>query len=146
MNIFARGVAVAVAVVSLAACTASGNMFPLNDQAQQLGVPTFEFVRQGIDRGPVTVVMPDGEVLHGRYQVARDATFGLGFGKFSSIGTRGAVSGFSNATVVGVGGGTAFASVIGPKTTINCQLTVDLGGHGGGMCATPQGAQYQLMF
>jgi hypothetical protein len=146
MNMLARGVAATVAVVSLGACTVSGNMYPLNPNAQALGAPRFEFVRQGTDNGPVKVTMPDGEVLQGRYQVARDATLGLGFGNFSAFGTRGAVSGFSNATVVGVGGGTAFASAIGPKTTINCQLTVDLGGHGGGMCATPQGAQYQVMF
>ena len=35
----------------------------------QIGSPRFEFVRQGVNHGPVTITMPDGEVLNGRYQV-----------------------------------------------------------------------------
>jgi hypothetical protein len=35
---------------------------------------------------------------------------------------------------------------MGPKTTINCLLTVSLGGHDGGLCLTVAGAQYQVMF
>lgn len=144
-SMFPQRAAGALLVLLLGACSDSGSMFPLNPAAQAIGSPKFEFVRQGIDRGPLTLTMPNGEVLQGRYQVARNGSIGVGFGSFSSYGSH-PVFGTTNATTVGVGGGTVFASATGPKTTINCQLTIDLGGHGGGMCATPQDAQWQVIF
>lgn len=118
MKIFACGVAVAVAVVLLAACTSFGTMFPLNSGAQAIGAPKFQFVRQGIDRGPVTITTPDGEVLLGRYQVTRNAAISVGFGSFSGFGTGSGAFGTSSATSVGFGGNSpAFASPTGPKTS-----------------------------
>jgi hypothetical protein len=108
MRVFVRGIALALSVVSLAACMTTGRGFPLNKQAQQLGVSTFEFVRQGTDSSPVKVTMPHGERLEGRYQVARDATLRRGFGSFCAFGTAGAVSGFSHASALSIGDGKLF--------------------------------------
>jgi hypothetical protein len=64
--------------------------------------------------------MPDGEILHGRYEQEQ-------------------APGFSGAHPA-----TAFAS--GPKTTIHCRLTIPFGSHGSGVCETTTGAHYQVSF
>lgn len=51
---------------TLGACTDSARVFPLDPASAQAGVPKIDFVRRGIGRGPVTITMPDGEILQGK--------------------------------------------------------------------------------
>jgi hypothetical protein len=65
-------------VAAVSGCTDTARVFPMDQAAAQAGVPKVEFVRQGIGRGPVTITMPDGEVLKGEYQVTENAAVGIG--------------------------------------------------------------------
>jgi len=80
-------------------CTATAEVGALNDKARQVGLPKMEFVKQGTGGGPVTVTMPDGEVLHGRYGVATDGVVGIGSG--TAFGPRGSAYYTSTSTFIG---------------------------------------------
>jgi hypothetical protein len=121
--------------VLLASCTDTGRIFPMDEAAMKVGQPTFQFVRQGLGHGPVTVTMPDGEILQGEYQVTENAAIGVGF------------AGSHTATALAMGSNRhTVVSANGPKTIMNCDATADLGGHGSGVCETNQGAHYRIMF
>jgi hypothetical protein len=51
----------------------------MDDAALRDGTPKVEFTRYGLGHGPVTITMPDGEILHGEYQVSENAAVGLGW-------------------------------------------------------------------
>jgi hypothetical protein len=118
-----------------AACTDTGRSFPLDDASLAAGVPTFQFVRQGLGHGPVTVTMPDGEVLQGEYQVTENAAVGIGF------------SGAHSAVAVGYGSGRpVVVNATGPRGTIlSCDGALDIGGHGSLVCQTNHGTKYRVM-
>ena len=130
---FMRPIAAVVSLLALAACTDTGTLTPLNGQAQEIGVPQIEF-RRGLPQGPVKVTMPDGEVLNGRFAVAQGGGFATVYG----------TGGVATATAVGAGGN-VFISASGPRTSMTCQAQVGFG-HGGGICRTVSGAEYQVMF
>jgi hypothetical protein len=132
-----------VLTLLLGACTDVAQMTPINDQAAKLGAPTVEFVRQGIGRGPVTVTMPDGEVLHGRYQVIQNGA--IGFGSGFAFGPGGSTYATGSTVTMG-GGGAVMVSASGDRGTVmTCQGEASFG-HGGGVCRTLKGAEYQMMF
>ncbi len=118
----------------LAACTDSADVFPLNEAAHKIGSPTISFVRQGIDRGPVTITMPDGEVLQGYYRVARGGGAAMAF------------SGGQTATAIGFGDGAVQFVAKGPKTEMLCRGTSSIGGHGNGQCQTFEGAVWAVSY
>ena len=60
-------------------CTSTADIFPLNASARAIGDPDIKFVREGIDQGPVTATMPDGEVLHRRYPEPRSPSSSRGW-------------------------------------------------------------------
>ena len=60
-----------VCLAGLVGCAATADTFPLNDAAKRLGPVHVSFVRNGIGRGPVTIMMPDGEVLTGEQDKVR---------------------------------------------------------------------------
>ncbi len=126
----------------LGGCTATAEVGALNDKARQVGLPKLEFVKQGTGSGSTTVTMPDGEVLHGRYGVATDG--GVGIGSGTAFGPRGSASYTGSSTFIG-SGGNAYAIANGPKTSMSCQVQVGFG-HGGGICRTSDGAEYQVAF
>jgi hypothetical protein len=70
---------IGLGAVLLAGCADTADTFPLNDAARKIGRPKVEFVRTGIGRGPITITMPDGEVLTGTWRVAFDGAVGMGF-------------------------------------------------------------------
>lgn len=119
----------------LGGCADSARIFPMNQAAMQSGTPKFDFVRQGMGRGPVTVTMPDGEILQGEYQITENAAVGMGF------------SGGRSATAIAYGSGRhTVIAASGTKTIMNCDATADIGGHGSGICETNSGGQYRVMF
>jgi hypothetical protein len=117
------------------ACTDTGRIFALDDASLAAGTPTFEFVRQGIGRGPVTVTMPDGEILKGEYQVTNNDSVGVAF------------AGGHMATALASGSGRPVAvNATGPRGTImTCDGALDIGGHGTLVCQTNHGTKYRVM-
>jgi hypothetical protein len=120
----------------LAGCTDQARIYPMDDATLRAGIPKFEFVRQGMGRGPVTVTMPDGEILRGEYQIMENAAVGFAF------------SGTRAATAVSYGSGRPIViSATGDRGTImNCDGAADIGGHGSGTCETNRGNKYRVMF
>jgi len=115
-------------VLALTACTDTADTFPLNDAAKNLGPIQASFVRTGIGRGPVTITMADGEVLHGEYRVAFGATQSYAF------------SGPFVASALVITDGPVQFVATGPKTQIICRGTSSTLGHGSGQCQTYEGA------
>jgi hypothetical protein len=133
-----RTFAACVLVLTLTACSYndSARVYPLDPAAMQAGTPKIDFERHGTGRGPVTVTMPDGEILHGEYQVTEDAAVGIGF------------AGTHAATAIGYGSNRRVViSATGDHGTImNCDGTADIDGHGSGTCETSRGFKYRVMF
>jgi hypothetical protein len=125
-----------LAIVLLSGCADQARVYPMDDAAMRSGAPTFEFVRQGLGHGPVTVTMPDGEILHGEYQITENAAIGVGF------------SGGRTTTAIGYGGGRPVViSATGERGTIlNCEGAASIGGHGSAVCKTNHDATYRVMF
>jgi hypothetical protein len=132
----ARLAIVGAAGCLLSNCADSARMYPMDPTAMQAGTPKFEFVRQGMGRGPVTVTMPDGEILRGEYQITENAAVGVGF------------AGARTATAVGYGSGrpVVISATRDRGTVMNCEGTADIGGHGSGICETSRGNKYRVMF
>jgi hypothetical protein len=124
------------AAALLGACTDQARVYPMDPAALQAGTPKIEFERRGLGRGPVTVTMPDGEILHGEYQVTENASVGVGF------------SGTRTATALAYGSGRPVViSATGDRGTIvNCEGSADIGGHGSGICQDSRGNKYRVMF
>jgi hypothetical protein len=118
-----------------AACADTGRSYPMDDASLAAGTPKFDFVRQGIGRGPVTVTMPDGEVLQGDYQVTNNDSVGVAF------------AGGHMATGIASGSGRpVVVNAVGPRGTIlNCEGAIDIGGHGSVICQTNHGTKYRVM-
>lgn len=125
-----RGLALAA---MLAACTDSADTFPLNEQARRIGSPTLSFVRTGTGRGPVTITMPDGEVLRGDYRINRSGFIGTAF------------AGRHSATTIGMGDGFVQFVANGPRTQLLCRgVTGALSNHGNGECESAAGARWAV--
>lgn len=120
--------------VLLSACTSSADVFPLNAAARTIGDPKISFVREGLDHGPVTAVMPDGEIMHGHYRVARSGDIAMAF------------SGGQTATALGLGEGGVQFVLRGPHTEMLCRGSVSLGGHGNGECQAVDGAVWAVSY
>ena len=114
-------------VLLCAACTDHARIYPMDDAASRAGIPKIEFVRLGKSKGPVTVTMPDGEVLYGEYQVTANAAKGLGAATHTAI----------RPIVI---------SATGPHTILNCEGTTDFVGNGSGVCTTSRGNRYGVIF
>lgn len=121
-----------VSLLTLAGCADTADTFPLNDAAKRIGRPKVDFVRTGFGQGPLTITMPDGEILTGTWKVA--------FG--GAVGT--AFAGGRSATVVAVGDGNVQFVAAGPKTEILCRGVSSPFGHGTGECQTYEGALWTM--
>ena len=124
------------AAILLCGCADHARIYPLDTATLQSGTPTVEFVRQGLGHGPITVTMPDGEILRGEYQITENAAVGIGF------------AGTHTATAVGFGSGRPVViSATGDRGTVmNCEGSVDIGGHGSAVCENSRGGKYRVMF
>ena len=103
----------------------------MNAQARAAGNLHVQFVREG-SSGPVKIVMPDGEILHGTYRVANDGVFGMAF------------SGGQTASALAVGGGNLEMIAYGPKTEIMCRGYSSAFGQGSGQCQNEDGALWSV--
>lgn len=127
----------ALLALALAGCADHARIYPMDSMALRTGTPKFEFVRNGLDNGPVTITMPNGEVLRGEYQVTQNAAAAL------------AITGRHLTTAVGVGGDSPVViNAVGNRGTImNCEGTADLDGNGSAVCdGGPKVGKFRIMF
>jgi hypothetical protein len=128
-----RRMVVGLALLGLAGCSGGGTLSPMNPAAMAMGRPVMSFENYG-GHGPVTVKMPNGEVLTGSWRTVDNAAVGVAF------------AGGQSASALAVGTGNTFATAVGPDgTTINCRVQASFG-HGAGTCQSPTGAVWQVMF
>lgn len=128
----------------VAGCARSADIVPLNDAANAVGIPKMDLQLYGTGHGPVTVTMPDGEVLTGHYRLMLGGAVATGFG--TAYGPRGTAFATGSSTIIPTSGAFALQAVGNRGTTIACQGTAGGMGHGTMACATNHGAQYQVMF
>jgi hypothetical protein len=124
--------ALALALIAVAACTDTADVFPLNAAAQHLGPVRVAFVRPGVGRGPVTITMADGEELKGEYRVAFSSASAMAF------------SGTRSSSALVISDGPVQFVVTGPKTQMLCRGTSSTMGHGNGECQTYDGALWAM--
>jgi hypothetical protein len=136
------------AALLLAGCVTHPSAFPANDQARALGNLRVDMTIYGTGSGPVTVYMPDGEVLRGRYSVNVGGVVGFGSVYSAAYGSGGAVAGSAvgSSSFIAVSS-PATADAAGPKTTIHCEvMNNNYTGHGNGACQTEKGALYRIQY
>jgi len=126
---FELGMGVGLGLLALlGACADTADTFPMNAAAKSAGRIKIDFVRTGVGQGPVTITMPNGEILDGHYRVAFSGAEAFAF------------SGTHSATAIAIGDGPVQFVASGPKTQILCRGTSSIGGHGNGQCETDTGA------
>ncbi len=133
-----------VGLLELATCSREADIVPLNDAATATGVPKLSAVLYGTGYGPVTVTMPDGEVLSGHYRLAVGGAVASGFGTAAGPGGTAVVSGSSS--VVSMQNPFTLQVTGSRGTTMVCQGTAGGVGHGDAVCTTNRKAQYHMMF
>lgn len=82
-----------LALGTLTACTHTASLYPSNEAATAIGIPSLVY-KGGMGSGPVTVQMPDSEILTGRYALT---------GQGESMVT--GFAGGQSATAFGISGG-----------------------------------------
>ncbi|MGH6879035.1 MAG: hypothetical protein ACREHV_16875 [Rhizomicrobium sp.] len=135
----------------LTGCTVTRNpqLYPSNEAASSTGLLTAVMVGHGNLNGTITMTMPDGEVLDGRYSISMQG--GMGFGSLygSVYGTAGYASGSAYGSSMMVSSmGQGVADMIGPKgTTAHCEfLNNNFNGHGNGACRLSTGGVYRMQY
>lgn len=140
----------ALMALPLGACetTVGATLYPANDQAQQIGMLHGSFVTVGSGHGPLTLVMPDGEVLNGTYSTIPGGSSSFGSLYASVYGTGGYASGSGFGSAFSIPNASqGMADAGGPRTTLHCEYVVsNLSGHGTGACRTTQGALFRLQY
>ena len=137
--------ALLVVTAFLSACARDADMIPLNDQATALGVPKMDLTLYGTGYGPVTMTMPDGEVLRGHYFLALEGK--VATGSAVVVSPRGKVTTANSTAVETPINNPLTLQAVGDRgTTINCQGSAGGTGHGYTVCQTNHGAQYQMIF
>jgi hypothetical protein len=136
--------AAAAMMIALAGCARVADMVPLNDAATAVGIPKLDVALYGTGYGPATVTMPDGEVLNGHYHLAVGGAVGTSFGVAS--GRRGTVIVSDSSTVIPMQNPFMLQAAGQRGTTMTCEGSAGGMGHGGALCTTNHGAEYQMMF
>lgn len=145
------GVALAAAIVLSGCITITRNpeLFPYNDNARLTGRLAAVMVGHGNLNGTISMTMPDGEVLDGRYSIS--AAGGIGFGTlYSSVyGTGGYATGSALGSSMMISAtGYGVADMGGPKgTTAHCEfVNNNFNGHGNGACQLSTGGIYRMQY
>ncbi len=107
-----------ILVASLAGCTDTVSLVPVSATTQGGNARMDYFA--GLPRGPLSVKMPDGEVLPGSFQVSQGELPADGSGNFH-------------------------ATAQGPRTSLVCHANL-VSGHGPGECRAQDGTTYRVQF
>lgn len=136
-------------LLALGGCAMTAQLYPANDTAHTLGPLVANMKAYGVGSGPVSVTMPDGEVLVGRYSVNMGGSASFGSLYTSVYGSRGyaSASGFGSAFSMPNSSG-GMADLIGPRgTTAHCEfVNNNWGGHGNGACQLSGGQVYRMQY
>jgi hypothetical protein len=112
----------------------TANLLPDNEAAHEIAPIHLEYAYYGARSGPAKVIMPDGEVLSGRFWPIHDFNLidALSAGDVKSLFGDGDHS-------------SLLIKVVGEKTTLRCHGSQEHG-HGRGTCQMSNGAVYRLTF
>lgn len=139
-----RIIVAGLAAAFLAGCARTADIVPLDAAATAAGIPKVDMTLYGVGYGPVTMTMPNGEVLKGHYQLSMGGSVSTGFATASGPSGSAFVSGSS--TTIPMSGGFVLQATGNRGTSIACQGSAGGLGHGSTVCVTNHGAHYQLMF
>jgi hypothetical protein len=142
-------VAGVLAICSACTITRDVQLYPDNDAARALGPLNGSIVGHGNLNGAITLTMPNGEILNGRYSIG--AGGGVGFGSlYSSVyGTGGAATGSATTSSMFMSGsGEGMADAVGAHgTTTHCEfMNNNFNGHGHGACRMSDGSIYRMQY
>ena len=112
------------------ACARDADMVPLNEAANAVGIPKLNTTLTGTGYGPVTVTMPDGEVLSGHWRSAAGGASAIGFATMK--GPRGVSIVSSSSSVVPLQNAFTLQATGNRGTTMVCQ------GSAGGLGSTDE--------
>jgi opacity protein-like surface antigen len=135
---------IAVAAALLAGCARTADVVPLDDAATAAGIPKIDMTLYGTGYGPVTVTMPDGEVLTGHYQLSLSGM--VSSGSATATGSSGSATVSGSAIAMPTTGSFVLQAVGNHGTSISCRGEAGGLGHGSTVCVTNHGAHYQLIF
>jgi hypothetical protein len=135
----------------LAGCmvTREPQLYPANAAAQAIGPLTAQLVGHGGGNGVISLTLPTGETLSGRYSINIGGAVGFGSLYGSVYGSGGYASGTAQSAAFSMPNGSpGVADMIGPKgTTAHCEFrNNNLGGHGNGVCLLSNGASYRMQY
>ena len=124
-------------------------LYPDNDAAHALGPLQAKALGHGNLNGTITMSLPNGEVLQGRYSINAGGGFGVGSVYSSVYGIGGSGSGSAVQTSAFISGsGAGEADMMRPQgTTAHCEfLNNNFNGHGHGACRLSGGALYRMQY
>ena len=133
----------------LAACTKYARLYPVNDLAATTGVLKAKYIESGTGYGEITIVMPDGATLSGKYTTARDINLNFGNILSNVYGTEGGSFGTGTSTFFRLSDTSpGIANLYGDSGTImQCEyFTGKRAGKGRGACKKNDGSLYRLKF
>jgi hypothetical protein len=143
----------AILIASLAGCSSAPqhgavNFYPVNPEANAIGILTGEYQTVGTGGGSLRAVMPDGEVLAGQYAIAQPGASGFGLiyaSAFAPLAMPGVVYGRSR---MAERSSPCHASLVGDHGTLmQCEFYYDnVFRHGYGGCSASHGALFRLQF
>jgi hypothetical protein len=144
----------AILTASLAGCSSAPqhgavNFYPVNAEANAIGIPTGEYQNVGPGAGSLRAVMPDGEVLTGQCAIVQAGASGFGSiyaSAFAPLAIPGVVYGRSRTAERS---SPCLASLVGDHgtTLMQCEFYYDnVFHHGYGGCRSSRGAVFRLQF
>lgn len=133
--------------LTLSGCTVSANLFPIEGplaQSSEAVVIPCSFTYNGFGIGKVTITMPDGEVLKGKYVTRDNSAYGMNFGSMFSrnyyaqyYGNSFSFSGCQYGSFVATGD---------KGTVLQGEYWVNLTNHGSGFAKDNHGNLYKFMW
>lgn len=124
-------------------------LYPDNDAARTLGPLQATILGHGNLHGTITMRLPSGEVLQGRYSIAAGGGVGIGSLYASVYGPGGSASASGVSTSTSVSRtGFGEADMMSPQgTTGHCEfVNNNFNGHGHGACRLSDGAVYRMQY
>lgn len=136
--------AIIAVTAMLAGCATTANFYPINPQAEKLGLLHATLHEGMLGAGTMTMTLPSGEVLKGQFSTVNGPSTAFGSGS-ASIG--GITGGGFGSMVASPGSRLGFAELMGNKgTTAQCEFEANPWSHGSGLCKFSNGAEYRVMF
>lgn len=138
-----------LAAMALAGCVSSVQTYAANDEARALGKLDVKITMYGTGSGPMSITMPDGEVLSGRYSIIVGGSTSYGSLYATAYGTGGVASGsaFGSSSIMS-NSSPGVADAQGQTHTAHCEvMNNNISGHGNGVCEIqPGGARYRIQY